>query len=194
MNIIVYYSSSGDIVSISKFYSTVDMPSTVNSYLSLTSLPADDIAVISEYKVVNGELYHVGVKPSEYHKWNLTSRSWELSLYDAKLSKKEQLKSLRDSKEFGPFTYNGMVFDGDADAQRRIAGLVSAANTSLASGYSFTKDFTLADNSIVQLTAEDIVGLGMAKLFQIDAAFQEYRTKRAAIEAATTIEELNAIL
>ena len=33
----------------------------------------------------------------------------------------------------------------------------------------------------------------MAKLWQVDVAFQEYRLKKDAIEAATTVAELDAI-
>lgn len=102
-------------------------------------------------------------------------------------------KADRNRTEFGPFTYNGMTFDGDVNAQRRLSGVVSAAKSAIAAGQTFTKEFTLADNSVVQLTAEDFIGIEMAKLWQVDVAFQEYRLKKAAIEAAATLEELEAI-
>lgn len=102
-------------------------------------------------------------------------------------------KRNRSLQEFGKFTYNNMVFDGDIDAQRRLSVLVSAAKSAVYAGHTFTKEFTLADNSVVQLTAEDFIGIEMAKIWQVDAAFQEYRVKKAAIEAATTIEELEAV-
>ena len=62
-----------------------------------------------------------------------------------------------------------------------------------AAGHTFIKAFPLADNSVVQLTAEDFIGIEMAKLWQVDVAFQEYRLKKDAIEAATTVAELDAI-
>lgn len=102
-------------------------------------------------------------------------------------------RHLRDVAEFGPFTYNGMTFDGDLDAQRRLSVLASAAKSAIAAGHTFTKAFTLADNSVVELTAEDFVGIEMAKLWQVDAAFQEYREKKARIDSATTLEELEAV-
>lgn len=123
---------------------------------------------------------------SNVHMAWVDCRSFEQIKEDALI----ELKARRDAKEYGPFLYNGMTFDGDLDAQRRLSVLVSAAKSAIAAGHSFTKDFTLADNTVVQLTAEDFVGIEMAKLWQVDAAFQEYRAKKAAIEAATTHAEL----
>ena len=74
-----------------------------------------------------------------------------------------------------------------------MASATAAAKSAIAAGRTFTKDFTLADNTVVQLTAEDFIGIEMAKLWQVDAAFQEYRLKKDAIEAATTVAELDAI-
>ena len=146
-------------------------------------------------------------KQSEFDVWDPVNMVWAPNpneeqeralkqaqeLIEAKASKQALLKQARDSVEYGPFIYNGMVFDGDLDAQRRLGVLVSAAKTAIASGYSFAKDFTLADNTVVQLTAEDFIGIEMAKVWQVDAAFQEYRMKKAVIESATSLEELEAV-
>ncbi len=163
---------------------------------------------------INGDFLHIGRPTSNYHLknsdfdvWDVETLSWVKNpneeqeralkqaqeLIEAKASKRTLFKQARDSVEYGPFIYNGMVFDGNSDAQRRLSVLVSAAKTALAMGNNFTKGFTLADNTVVQLTAEDFIGIEMAKLWQVDVVFQEYRLKKAAIEAATTLEELEAI-
>lgn len=145
--------------------------------------------------VSNGVYFTLPTTPSPHHCFNYTTKQWEdpRTLSDFKFIKETEIKRIRDAQEFAPFTYNGMTFDGDADAQRRLSGVVSAAKSAIAAGQTFTKEFTLADNSVVQLTAEDFTGIEMAKIWQVDVAFQEYRLKRAAIEAATTLEELEAI-
>lgn len=145
--------------------------------------------------MLDGRFHSLPARPTQHHQFDYATKQWldPRTLDDFKAEKLAQAKAARDAQEFSPFTYNGMVFDGDLDAQRRLGVLVSAAKTAIASGYSFAKDFTLADNTVVQLTAEDFIGIEMAKLWQVDAAFQEYRLKRAAIEAATTLEELEAI-
>lgn len=145
--------------------------------------------------VSGGVYYTLPAPPSPHHCFNYTTKQWEdqRTLSDFKFTKETEIKRIRDAQEFAPFTYSGMTFDGDLDAQRRLSVLVSAAKSAIAAGYSFTKDFTLADNTVVQLTAEDFIGIEMAKLWQVDVAFQEYRLKKAAIEAAATLEELEAI-
>lgn len=141
----------------------------------------------------NGALSIVSPPPGEFFEYDIQLRAWVLDIRKAREVFTASAKQERDAAEFGFFTYNGMTFDGDLDAQRRLSGLVSAAKSAIAAGHTFTKDFTLADNSVVQLTAEDLVGIEMAKLWQVDEAFQVYRAKKAAIDAATTLEELEAI-
>lgn len=133
-----------------------------------------------------------GSRRGPYAFWSNKTFSWEVPFALLCGQKLQEIKHARSAAEFASFNYNGMTFDGDADAQRRLSGLVSAAKSTIAAGQTFTKEFTLADNSVVQLTAEDFVGIEMAKIWQVDVAFQEYRLKKAAIEAATTIEELEA--
>lgn len=146
--------------------------------------------------IEGGSYFGVPDQPNPKYVFDWALKKWvdPRTLADFKLEKQAHLKKQRDAAEFSPFTYNGMVFDGDLDAQRRLGVLVSAAKSAIAAGYSFTKEFTLADNTVAQLTAEDFIGIEMAKLWQVDVAFQEYRAKRAAIEAATTLEELEAIV
>lgn len=151
--------------------------------------------ILTEYILVGGELVHVGPKPGPFMRFDVDSWGWRESrtLPELKAARVSEARDARASAEFGPFSYSGMTFDGDVDAQRRLSVLASAARYALAAGHTFTKAFTLADNSVVELTAEDFVGIEMAKLWQVDEAFQVYRAKKAAIEAATTVEELEAI-
>lgn len=158
-----------------------------------SDLAAD--VILTECALIGGELVRVGPMPGPFMVYDPATGGWKdaRTLDDLKADKRAALKAVRDTLEFGPFTYNGMIFDGDADAQRRLSGVVSAAKSAIAAGQTFTKQFTLADNSVVQLTAEDFIGIEMAKLWQVDVAFQEYRLKKDAIEAATTVAELDAI-
>lgn len=190
--IVVYYElSTGKAVSVQQAPDLSGFPEPMPGQLALLL-----VSPVSLPGYVEGTTYYqLPPQPSRAHVFNYTTKQWEdpRTLDDFKAEKWAQAKAARDAQEFSPFTYNGMVFDGDLDAQRRLSALVSASKTAVASGHSFAKDFTLADNTVVQLTAEDFIGIEMAKLWQVDVAFQEYRLKRAAIEAATTLEELEAI-
>ena len=190
--IVVYYElSTGKAVSVQQAPDLSGFPEPIPGQLALLL-----VSPVSLPGYVEGTTYYqLPPQPSRVHVFNYTTKQWEdpRTLSDFKLEKQVHLKKQRDATEFSPFTYNGMTFDGDLDAQRRLSVLVSAAKSAIAAGYSFTKDFTLADNTVVQLTAEDFIGIEMAKLWQVDVAFQEYRLKKAAIEAAATLEELEAI-
>lgn len=144
-------------------------------------------------RLVGADLLFLPQSPGPLYIWSDTEGSWVPDMSSAREISLARAKKARSLIEFGAFTYNGMVFDGDVNAQRRLSVLASAAKSTIAAGHTFTKEFILADDSVVQLTAEDFVGIEMAKLWQVEAAFQEYRIKKAAIEAATTIEELEAI-
>ena len=156
------------------------------------SIAPADVYKLPFYMSEIGKIVPVGACPL-HHTWSEALLSWVVDMGAARQYFVKVAKAARSANEFASFVYNGMTFDGDLDAQRRLSVLVSAAKSAIAAGYSFTKDFTLADNTVVQLTAEDFIGIEMAKLWQVDVAFQEYRLKKAAIEAAATLEELKAI-
>lgn len=146
--------------------------------------------------VENLEYVEVSDPPSPIHVFNWVLKVWEdpRTLNDIKSSARREIVRRRDAVEFGPFTYAGVVFDGNADAQRRLSGCASAAKSAIAAGHTFNKEYTLADNSVVTLSAEDFVGIEMAKIFQVDLAFQTARERQALIESATTVEQVEAVL
>lgn len=132
-------------------------------------------------------------QPSEAHAWNGATRKWELDFSEAKGLAWQVVKSQRDAKEFGPFVWNVYTFDGDIDAQRRINLAVMGAQAALIAGQPWSMDWTLADNSVVTLSASEMVAVAQALGANIAAAHEEARLKRVAIEAATTVEELENI-
>jgi hypothetical protein len=104
-----------------------------------------------------------------------------------------RIKGARDAAEFGVFTWSGHTFDGDESAQRRLAMAEQAAQRAVAAGLSPTIDWTLADNTAVTLSAQDVIAAFAAMTDNIRAAHDKARALRAQIEAATTVEQLEAI-
>lgn len=117
-----------------------------------------------------------------------------MSLQDKKESAWDVVKLQRDAREFGPFTYNGNTFDGDEAAQRRINLAVLGAQSALASGQPWSIDWTLADNSVVTLSAGDIVGVAEALGASIASAHEWARGLREQIDAAQTVEQIESVL
>lgn len=141
----------------------------------------------------DGQHHAVPSAPSKFHTWSWEDKAWVALLPAAKEMAWLEVKNWRSNVEFGPFTYNGYRFDGDSAAQRRINLAVMGAQAALIAGVSWSMDWTLADNSVVTLSAVDMVGVAQALGANIAAAHEEARLKRAEIENATTLEELETI-
>ena len=133
--------------------------------------------------------------PSAHHIFDYTTKQWvdPRTLDDHKSAKWKEIKRQRDVAEFATFTYNNMEFDGDLDAQRRLAAYISVSKSSIAAGQPFEAEFTLANNTTVTLTAQDFVGIELAKVQAVAATFNHASALRAQIDAATTVQEVEAI-
>ena len=133
--------------------------------------------------------------PSAHHIFDYTTKQWvdPRTLGDHKSAKWKEIKRQRDVAEFATFTYNNMEFDGDFDAQRRLASYISVSKSSIAAGQPFEAEFTLANNTNVTLTAQDFVGIELAKVQAVAATFNHASALRAQIDAATTVQEVESI-
>lgn len=144
----------------------------------------------------NGEVFILKPPPpSAHHIFDYTTKQWvdPRTLDDHKSAKWKEIKRQRDVAEFATFTYNNMEFDGDLDAQRRLAAYISVSKSSIAAGQPFEAEFTLANNTNVTLTAQDFVGIELAKVQAVAATFNHASALRAQIDAATTVQEVESI-
>ncbi len=134
-------------------------------------------------------------QPEKHSIFDWTTKQWidPRTLQDLKAAKWADIKRARDAAELGPFTYDAMEFDGDLNAQRRLAAYISISKSALAAGREFVAEFTLADDTQVTLSAQDFVGIELAKVQSVAAAFALASVLRGQIEAAQTLAELDAI-
>ena len=116
------------------------------------------------------------------------------TLLDAQLRRWAAIKACRAAVEFGPLTWDGSTFDADSLSQFRILGEVVNAMRALTASESFSIVWTLADDSERTLSAADMLALGQALGAQVDSAHATARALRAAIDAATTVAEVEAIV
>lgn len=116
-----------------------------------------------------------------------------VTLARAKSQAWTRAKQERDAQEFGPFVFADHLYDGDAESQRRLNLAVLGAMNAIQSGQEWSIDWTLANNHVVTLNALELLGVVQAMGDQINEAHQLARQRRAAIESATTVEELDAI-
>lgn len=149
----------------------------------------------NETAYFDGQLVHIGKPTTQHHEYDYQLRQWvdqrDLAFY--KTEQWAKIKKDRDAVEFGSFIYNGMEFDGDLDAQRRLTSYISVSKTAIAQGTPFSADFILQDNTVVSLTAEDFVNIELAKVQSVAAAFAKGVVLRDLIESATNKDQVLAI-
>lgn len=152
--------------------------------------------VYSLHYVHEGLVLPLPTQPSPHHTFDYTTKQWvdPRTLSDLKAAKWAEIKGCRDTAEFATFTYSGMVFDCDLDAQRRLTAYISISKSAIAAGQPFAVEFILANNQVVTLTAQNFVGIELAKVQAVAAAFEHAAALRKQIEAATTAAELDALV
>lgn len=103
------------------------------------------------------------------------------------------MRQRRDAEEFGTFVWDGSTFDASPESVSRFIGAVMMSQWAQAAGQPFSVSWTLADNSERTMSASDMAAAAQAlgaHTFQVHA---DYKTVKNAIQAATTIEEVQAI-
>lgn len=140
-----------------------------------------------------GEYYRAGnvwvplpPRPSDSHTFNYKVKLWidSRTLADAKVEKWNNIKQQRDVLEFGGFEYEGNIYDSDQVAQGRIMGAAVAGVDQV---------WTLANNTTVELTADDLRDLYAALQRHVAATHERGRIARAKVDAALTTIDLENI-
>lgn len=117
-----------------------------------------------------------------------------LPIADARAQAWDRIKAARNGAEFGTFTWNGLVFDGDSESQRRIQGAAQLAAMAIAANVPWSIAWTLADNTTITMSAADMIAAGTSLAVSVAGAHNVARALRTQIDAATTQEELDAIV
>ena len=126
-------------------------------------------------------------KPADNYIFNYVTKQWvdPRTIDVIKSQKWTEIKSKRDDFEFGIFEFEGNIYDSDQVSQARIMGAVMAQVDQV---------WTLANNTTVDLTASQLMQLYQALQVHIASAHERGRIAREAIQAATTKEQIEAIV
>lgn len=136
-------------------------------------------------------------RPNEHLlKWNGGTTQWvdPRTLDEAKTQARARVKASRDMAEHATFTCDGHTYDADPVATGRITGATCGAMMAAMNNSPFSKDFTLADNTVVTLTGAQMMAVGAALITQVGAAFDKGRSLQAEIDAATTNAAADAVV
>lgn len=131
-------------------------------------------------------------KPNPIFVWDNELEQWKdpRTLQDLKDAKWTTIKRARSQAEYAGFTWDGSTFDSDALSQNRITGAVTLAQMSS----SFTIDWILADNTVRTLNQISMLQVGATLGQHVGAVFTNGVLRRAAIDAAVSVEEVEAVV
>lgn len=111
----------------------------------------------------------------------------------AKLKKRAEINQARDAAEQGGFEYMGKVFDSDIVSCIRIQGAAQSMQAATMAEVVPTITWTCQDNTTVELTAQELMGLSVALAEWSNICHQKASALKAQIETATSEEELEKI-
>lgn len=141
---------------------------------------------VAWYEVVreSGATAFTGI---ENGKWVI--RSVLPTLAELKAVKLNAVADKRWQQEISGTTFNGMPIATDATSQTKYIGAVVGAQIDPTA----VINWKLANGDFVPLDAQTIVAVAMAVRAHVQACFDREAQLRAQIEAAATVEELDAI-
>ena len=142
--------------------------------LTLDSIEQTDKEVITAW---DGKMYFKGEEPNR-------------PLYDLKLMKREEINKARDEAEQGGFEYMNKIFDSDQVSAQRIS---MAAQAMALAPEGTTITWTCQDNTTIDLTAQELVGLVVALAEWSNTCHKKATALKVKIEEAKSEEELNKI-
>ena len=125
-------------------------------------------------------------QPSQHHLFDYHLGVWvnAADLPTIRNAKWEAIKQQRDSLEFGGFEYQGNIYDSDQVSQGRIMGAAFAG---------IDQVWTLADNSTVELSGDELKELYAALQAHIASVHERGRIARQLIYEAETTEQVEAV-
>ena len=102
-----------------------------------------------------------------------------------------ELKIQRDAAEVEPIEYDGHLYDYDSKARDRISAAIIALELQ---GEGATIEWTTADNDDAVVTAQDLRMIIASVAARSNKLHTAYRAAKAQVEAASTAEEVEAVI
>ena len=112
----------------------------------------------------------------------------------AKLEKRAELQKLRNTLEFGGFTWNSYTFDSDMVSQQRLNQACQQALLANMTNASFSRNWTLSNGEILEnVTAEQMLEICSTLANHVNNLHTKSQELYKKIDLATTLEEVVAV-
>lgn len=132
-------------------------------------------------------------QPSVNHTWDSATETWSVTparFAEIKAEARERITTARNTEESAGFTAYGKVFDSDSAALQRISVVALAAKMA---DETFSIDWTCADNSVITLSKAQFSMLPAIMAQAANALHIKARALKAQIDAASSLEEIEAV-
>lgn len=149
-----------------------------------------NIYPLSEVLGTEGIFIPLSISDESLAELGVTVTHEEEPLEVIKQRKIAELKYQRDKAEVEPIEYNGHSYDFDSKARDRISAAIIALELQ---GEGATIEWTTADNEDAVVTAADLRMIIAAVAVRSNALHVAYRTAKAQVEAAGTVDEVRAV-
>jgi hypothetical protein len=134
-------------------------------------------------------------RPSHPCEWSNTTFAWVDSreLAQVKQDRWSEIKTQRETLITARLSTPYGIFDADAASRTNITDAVLLVQTLEAKNEPSSIDWTLADDTVITLTAAQMVEVGLLLGQRTQTVFTTARGRRAQITAATTPAEVLAV-
>ena len=177
----VYLDANGKIIStISAIAEILDLNQISEHFIDVDEMPAMD------QFWSDGEWLTTPEQPSPHHIFDYNHKIWidPRTLDQHKDQKWSEIKLQREIAEYGGFIYEDNIFDSDVISQGRL---------SAAAQLGVSVDWTLQDNSVVNLTHEQLLNVMRSLAAHISTCHERGRIARQLIYDSQTTEDLEKI-
>lgn len=189
--------TNGNILAIQSGNVSNTDPFTGNSGITTVTCTDADIALArsSPNAYWNGtQVVAPPASPGNSYAWDAVNKVWTLNIALGQSLAWTRIKAARDAAIASGVTYNGNVYDSNATSQLRLMGAAQMAQIAISSGTAYSVNWTLQNNSLVTLTAQEVIALAMAVGQNYQTLFNKGQSLRSQIMAATTQSQLDAVV
>lgn len=145
---------------------------------------------LAEALAKKGVFIPLSLAEAELKELGVNVAETEEPIENIRIRKIVELKRQRDAAEVEPIAYGGHLYDYDSKARDRISAAIIALDVQ---GEGASINWTTADNEDAVVTARDLRAIVAAVAVRSNALHVAYRTAKAQVEAAGTVDEVRAV-
>ncbi|OAD82860.1 hypothetical protein ATN89_17410 [Comamonas thiooxydans] len=157
------------------------------------SLGFRSVKIDGEYTELTSEVYSK-TRARLFAEGIIDSGPYQSPLEEEQAARWAAIVRIRDGLETRGFPYKGRVFDSDERSASRINTTAQAAIAAKFFDQDFSTLWVCADNSTIELSREDVIGMPAAFALYASSLHVKARELRERIMEATTVQEVRGCI